>query len=846
MKTLQKALFSSPQSSFFIVSSFLSILGIALLFFSSFFISMKYTGQPYHFVSRQFLALLISLMVMLFFSFFNRRKLYQSCEILFLAIVGILFLVFLPGVSEITHGARRWINLPGLPFSLQPSEIIKPFLLIVFAELIARKKQRKTSPGKEVFPLMLILVFCSALIAIEPDVSSAILIFTTGIILFMLSGMSIKYMAGLSLLLLPLGLWFVNTKEYLGQRILFLQAEQDPLGTGYHVLQSLAAIKKGGLFGTLFHNENSLSFYNFFRLPDAHNDFSFAVIVNLGGALGAITVLALYVFLLRECLRLLEITQSAQDRFFVLGATILLGMETMLHVMVNLGLAPPTGSSLPFISYKHGFILITSMVLQKPFGKTRKLHFIGIGGIGMSALAKILRSMGFEVTGSDIKSSSIIDELRKNFNISISIGHGAENVKTPLDVVITSSAISPANPEILEARDKGIPIISRGEMLAEIMRLKKGVAVAGTHGKTTTTSLLTAIFRKAGYSPTAIIGGKWFGIQSNAELGSSEIIICETDESDGSFLRISPIFSIVTNIDSDHIDFYKTEENLNQSFLSFINKTPFFGKAFLCASDQRIVALLDKVEKPFATYALAGTAFAYNNYGKQRANFEAEILERHRDYSRYMLIAARKPLGVVRISMTGDHNILNSLAAAALALEVGIGLGPIQEALSEFKGVDRRLSQLGSWHGFSILDDYGHHPTEIATTLAALRHHYAKIVVIFQPHRYSRTLLHYKGFARELLKADTVFIMPIYAANEPPIKNVSSSMISDEVHKLKKPKALRLELCKNVPELMRYLKTEKPACTTTNAKPSALSVILTIGAGDIYKTAKKLAGWKTL
>ncbi|BBM88810.1 UDP-N-acetylmuramate--L-alanine ligase [Spirochaetota bacterium] len=482
------------------------------------------------------------------------------------------------------------------------------------------------------------------------------------------------------------------------------------------------------------------------------------------------------------------------------------------------------------------------MVFAKPFGRTRLVYFVGIGGIGMSALAKIVYSMGYHISGSDLHHSENVSDLEK-LGIEVAIGHQRSHItsRQDIDVVVTSSAISPANPEILAARDKQIPIITRGELLAEIMRLKEGIAIAGTHGKTTTTSIVSAIFHEAGYSPTAVIGGRWSGIHSNAQLGESDIMICETDESDGSFLKLSPVFSIVTNIDIDHMDYYLNEERLILHFLEFINRVPFYGKAFLCFDDNRIAALKPNLKKPYATYGLQRdsnkplsasnssirtqsptTTHSLDIYGK--------ILKLNRFSSDFEVTAYGKALGPMKLQMPGEHNVLNALPAIGVALEAGITVDPIKAALSQFKGVERRLSVIGKWRNLTIMDDYGHHPTEIKVTLHTLQSLYKTVIVAFQPHRYSRTLEHYKQFAKELVKADKIYLLPIYSAGEKPIENVSSAMIAQEITALAPKKTIHL-----VPDL------ESLSTTIVKKEQATDGIFLTIGAGTVYKAAKELA-----
>ncbi len=467
------------------------------------------------------------------------------------------------------------------------------------------------------------------------------------------------------------------------------------------------------------------------------------------------------------------------------------------------------------------------MVFAKPFGRTRQLYFIGIGGIGMSALAKIVFAMGYKVAGSDLKASETTAELSA-MGVTVVIGHHRKHIQTQqnIDVVITSSAISPGNVELLAAQDRGIPIITRGELLAEIMRLKEGIAIAGTHGKTTTTAMVSAIFHQAGFSPTSVIGGRWSGIHSNAQLGKSEILICETDESDGSFLKLSPVLAVVTNIDLDHMDYYQTEERLLLHFLEFMNSVPFYGKTFLCLDSPRLAGLCLELKKPYASYGIMESS-----PGRPRPDFHAVIKTLAQQCSIFNVTAYGRSLGTFTLNMPGEHNVQNALAAIGVALEAGIAINDIQLALKHFKGVERRLSVIGKWRGLTLMDDYGHHPTELNATLKTVKRFAQRLIVVFQPHRYTRTLEHYKAFARELAAyADKIYLAPIYSAGEAPIENVSSELIARELRHLMPQQAVTV--CAELEDLRKTIIAQEQGNN---------GILITIGAGNIYTVAKTLS-----
>ena len=470
------------------------------------------------------------------------------------------------------------------------------------------------------------------------------------------------------------------------------------------------------------------------------------------------------------------------------------------------------------------------MTIQTLFGKTKLIHFLGIGGIGMSGIARVVSSLGCQVSGSDLSRSEITDELEE-LGMIIKIGkHSKKNLLPNVDVLVNSSAISPANPEILEAKKRGIPIISRAEMLSEIMRLKKGIAIAGTHGKTTTTSMTAAIFNQAKLEPTTIIGGKWFAINCNAQVGKSDYLISEADESDGSFLKLSPVYSAVTNIDWDHMDFYKNKERLLLYFLDFINKTPFYGMSSLCFDDENILNLVGEIEKPFIGYAIDDDQ--KKKGGLKKTSLIASNIDYKPTYTEYDLSTKEKKLDRLRLNIPGRHNVLNSLAAVRLSLEVGIPLNVISAALLTFQGVERRMSRLGHWRGFELIDDYGHHPREIYATLSTIKKHCDELVVVFQPHRFSRTLEHYADFAKSLTIAHRLYLAPIYSAGETPIENANSNLIAEEVKKLSPTQPVILG--SSLDEIYSIILEKEKGATKKNA------CLITIGAGNIFEVGKKL------
>ena len=404
------------------------------------------------------------------------------------------------------------------------------------------------------------------------------------------------------------------------------------------------------------------------------------------------------------------------------------------------------------------------------FFRPQHVHFTGIGGIGMSGLAEVLLNLGYQISGSDLRLSPITERLSR-LGANIFEGHDAANVGGAKALVVTSAADS-RNPEVAEARRLGIPVIPRGELLAELMRLKYGVAIAGSHGKTTTTSMAATILSEAGLDPTVVVGGRVGTMGgSNARVGQSSLLVAESDESDGSFLKLSPILAVVTNIDREHLDHYKDIEEIRAAFRDFVNKVPFYGAAILCLDDENVQRILPEVTRRTITY---GTS----------AQVDLMITDSSSTHfaSEFNLKLRGRDLGQFTVRVPGFHNVLNATAAIAVALELEVDPEKIRTGLAAFSGVDRRFQTRGEVNGITVIDDYGHHPTEIRATLdAAQTCNFRRILAIFQPHRYTRTRSLMPEFARSFNKADIVYVMDIYAASEQPIEGVSGAALADEM-----------------------------------------------------------------
>ena len=461
-------------------------------------------------------------------------------------------------------------------------------------------------------------------------------------------------------------------------------------------------------------------------------------------------------------------------------------------------------------------------MVMKILGKIRHVHFVGIGGIGMSGIAELLLNLGYTVSGSDIKESQVTKRIIR-LGGEVFHGHRPGNIEGA-DVVVYSSAVPPDNPELIEADDRNIPVISRAEMLAELMRLKYGVAVAGAHGKTTTTTMIASILTAGNLDPTVIIGGRlniWGG--SNAKLGQGDILVAESDESDGSFMALSPAIAVVTNIDLEHVDHYGSMENIRTAFVNFINKIPFYGKAILCMDNEEIQNIIPRVKKSYITYGKSAQSdIRARDTKKEGLTVDFEVI-RH-----------GSSLGRVLVGMPGDHSVLNALAAIAVGLEFDMDMGHIRKGLENLGGLERRFQVKGEKNGVILVDDYGHHPAEIIATLATAKECWPenRLVVIFQPHRYTRTRALYERFVISFNQADLLIIAPVYSAGERPIEGIDSNWlyrgIKGHGHK-------DVYLGSNQDDILAIL-------SSTVRKGDT---VVTLGAGDIHRVGDEFfAGLK--
>jgi len=403
------------------------------------------------------------------------------------------------------------------------------------------------------------------------------------------------------------------------------------------------------------------------------------------------------------------------------------------------------------------------------YGRIKKIHFVGIGGIGMSGIAELLLNQGYRVSGSDLRESDTTRRLAE-LGGEIVIGHQAENI-VECDVVVTSTAVKVDNPEVVEAHRQHVAVIPRAEMLAELMRMKYGIAIAGTHGKTTTTSMMSLVLHHAGIDPTAVIGGKLDAFGSNAKLGRGKFLVAEADESDGSFMHLSPTIAVVTNIDADHLDFYSGLDEIKQIFIDFINKVPFYGRAVLCLDDPNVQEILPEVKKRYLTYGFSS-----------QADFHASDVKHRQGRTSFTAYFKGEELGRISFRMPGRHNVLNALAVIAVAHELGVPFQTVIGGFRNFGGLQRRFQPRDEVNGVMIVDDYGHHPAEIKATLAAAKSGWSKrVVAVFQPHRYSRTAALFEDFKTAFYQADVLVVTDVYAAGEEPIEGASGESLAQGV-----------------------------------------------------------------
>jgi UDP-N-acetylmuramate--alanine ligase len=453
------------------------------------------------------------------------------------------------------------------------------------------------------------------------------------------------------------------------------------------------------------------------------------------------------------------------------------------------------------------------------FKKFQHIHFVGIGGIGMSGIAEVLLNLGYHVSGSDLKRTPITDRLER-LGGTIYEGHAAKNVEGA-QVIVTSTAVRPDNVEVIEAVRRQIPVIPRAEMLAELMRLKYGIAIAGSHGKTTTTSMVATVLDRAGFDPTVVVGGRLNTIGSNAKLGRGDFMVVEADESDKSFLKLPPTIAVVTNIDREHLDFYADIEEIRACFVEFINKVPFYGAVIICLDDPNVQAIIPQITRRVISYGM-----------RAQAEVSASEVELFRDSfgSAFNVRWRGSELGCIRLNVPGLHNVSNALAAAAVGMDLEIGFETIAAALESFRGAERRFQIKGRLEGdgggLLVVDDYGHHPTEIRATLAAAKSSGRRLVVLFQPHRYTRTAALHEEFARSFYDADVVLLCDIYAASEDPIEGVTAQALAEEIERFGH-------------RAVRYIGGVERGAEELAAVAQPGDLVLTLGAGNVWRAGEE-------
>ena len=447
------------------------------------------------------------------------------------------------------------------------------------------------------------------------------------------------------------------------------------------------------------------------------------------------------------------------------------------------------------------------------FRSIRKLHFVGIGGIGMSGIAEILIDQGFTITGSDRATSDNTERL-EHMGAHVYIGHDAKNLEPDVDAVVYSSAVrTDENPETLEAAKRKIPVIRRAEMLAEVMRLKYGIGIAGTHGKTTTTSMVSLVLMEGGVDPTVIVGGRLHGLAgSNARMGKGEFIVVEADEYDRSFLSITPTIAVLTTLETDHLDCYRDLEDIKGAFIQFANKVPFYGFVVMSLDEPALLDIMPAIKKKIITYGLNG-----------QADLQAVDLIHKQNTTRFTVLRGNTELGAIELQIPGKHNVQNALAAIAVGLELNVPFAQVKAGIEKFTGVFRRWEVKAELQGLTIVDDYAHHPTEIKVTLAGVKAGWRRrVICVFQPHLYSRTRDFYEDFARSFFNADVLVLTDVYPAREEPIQGVSGDMIAEEARRVGHKHVIYEPDKRNVPGLLMKIKQEG-------------DIIITMGAGDIWR-----------
>jgi len=446
------------------------------------------------------------------------------------------------------------------------------------------------------------------------------------------------------------------------------------------------------------------------------------------------------------------------------------------------------------------------------FSSIKKLHFVGIGGIGMSGIAEILIDQGFTVTGSDRAASDNTERLA-SMGARIFIGHEASHVEADVDALVYSSAVQPDNPEVVEAQRRKIPVIRRAEMLAEVMRLKYGIGIAGTHGKTTTTSMVSLVLMEGGVDPTVIVGGRLHGLAgSNARLGKGEFIVVEADEYDRSFLSITPTIAVLTTLETDHLDCYRDLEDIKGAFIQFANKVPFYGFVVLCLDEPALQDIMPRIKKKIITYGLNG-----------QADLQAVEITHRQNATTFVVLQEGKELGEIHLQIPGRHNVQNALAAIAVGLELKVSFEQVKKGIEKFTGVFRRWEVKAEIDGITVVDDYAHHPTEIRATLAGAKAGWRRrVVCVFQPHLYSRTRDFYDEFGRSFFNADVLVLTDVYPAREEPIQGVSGELIANAAKEFGHKSVYYVPEKKSVPAFL--MKTAQKG-----------DIVITMGAGDIWK-----------
>jgi UDP-N-acetylmuramate--alanine ligase len=764
----------TPDLPLFGVVVALVCVGVVMVYSASAIVAADRFHDPFFFLKKQLFWAVLGLGCLWGGMLLDYRNLERLVMPLLVVSFVLLVLVLVPPFGQSINGTRRWFHVG--PVSFQPVELAKFALVLYLASYLTRKQEAVARFTEGLLPLLLVAGGLASLTLLQPDLGNSLALVILTLALAYLAGARVQHMALIAGAALPVVVALIALKPYRWRRMVaFMNPWDDPQGSGFQIIQSFLALGSGGWLGVGLGDSKQKLFY----LPEPYTDFIFAIVGEELGLLGAVVIVALFALLIWRGLRIGLRAPDAFGAFLGLGLTIMLATQTIVNLGVVTGALPTKGLPLPFISF------------------------------GGSALLMTMFSAGVLL--------NISQHGRARLGAKVYLGHAAGHVEGA-HVVVYSSAVARENAEVAAARQRGIPVIGRAEMLAELMRLKYGIAIGGTHGKTTTTSMVAAVLDAGGLDPTVVVGGRVHGLGANARLGQGEFLVAEADESDGSFLKLSPTIAVVTTVDAEHLDHYADLDAIVAAFLAFVNKVPFYGCAVVCLDDANLQRMIPGMEKRVVTYGL--------NAG---ADVTARRLQFAEMRSTFEVVHRGTALGTMSLQVPGRHNVLNALAATAVALDLEIPFPRIESALAGFAGVQRRFQIRGVARDVLVVDDYGHHPAEIRATLAAAKAGFdRRVITVFQPHRYSRTQHLRDDFLTAFYQSDVLIVMDIYPAGEAPIPGVHARDLADGIAAHGHREVLYLGSDRAA--IVDYL------CESTRAG----DLVLTLGAGDVGQLGGEL------